>query len=134
MSKGSLILTLVLLMPICAANASHDVYIDAGPSAPYRIHKWIDDETGTLMMETQRLPPSAYSHRGYVKSQTAEEVERGKEARAKQKEAMEAMEELAKKNKFESAGGNSEYRFYRNPVTNQQLIIERKTGKIEIKD
>ena len=34
------------------------------------------------------------------------------------------MEEMAKRNKFESAGGNDSYRFYRNPVTNQKIIID----------
>ena len=60
-----------------------------------------------------------------MKHQSAEEVEREKEARAQQKEAM---EEMAKKNKFESEGENNAYRFYRNPVTNQRMIMDRKTG------
>lgn len=131
MPKGSLILALVLLIPIYAANASEDEYIYAGPSAPFRYHQWIDDKTGMKMIEVQRLPDNAYSHRGYVKSQTAAEVERENEAKTQQKEAV---EELAKKNKFESAGENNAYRFYRNPVTNQRMIIDKKTGKVELKD
>ena len=42
------------------------------------------------------------------------------------------MEEMAKKNKFESEGENNAYRFYRNPVTNQRMIIDRKTGEIKL--
>ena len=131
MTKKTLVLALALLMPFCAANASHDEYIDGGMEAPWRIHKWIDDETGENMLETQRLPDNANGREGYVKHQSAEEVEREKEARAQQKEAM---EEMAKRNKFESAGGNDSYRFYRNPVTNQKIIIDRKTGEIKFQN
>ena len=44
------------------------------------------------------------------------------------------MEEMAKKNKFESEGENNAYRFYRNPVTNQRMIIDRKTGEIKFQN
>ena len=126
MTKKTLVLALALLMPFCAANAYDDEYIYAGPSAPFRYHQWIDDKTGMKMIEVQRLPDNAYSHRGYVKSQTAEEVERENEAKDRQKEAV---EELEKKNKFESAGENNAYRIYRDPVTNQRMVIDKKTGK-----
>lgn len=84
------------------------------------------------MIEVQRLSPDQYDHSTQViPSPTPEEVEREKAAEAQQKEAI---EQIAKKNKFEDAGENSAYRFYRNPVTNQKMTIDRKTGKIEISD
>ena len=132
MTKKTLVLALALLMPFCAANASHDEYIYAGPRAPFRYHQWIDDKTGTKMIEVQRLSPDQYDHSTQViPSSTPEEVEREKAAEAQQKEAI---EQIAKKNKFEDAGENSAYRFYRNPVTNQKMTIDRKTGKRESRD
>lgn len=113
------------------ANAYGDVYFDMGPEANVRLHCWLYHKEG-VEQEIRACRPEDIAE-PTPRKRTAADYEQAEREIAAEKERQ-ALEEKMRENKFErSLGEVSGEDIYYNRVTNQTMIINKKTGEVKIR-